>query len=192
MVDLFEREYSDPWHHFEFGNILPNSILDRLKRVPSRLFRIYHTPADERIGNYDEKNLRYFVINTGFSDLISIFTDNQLSKKMQDVYNRDLKYVRFTLMEVFGQRKPFLHCDDPEKLVTVQIFLTNKNKKHFGTWYYKDRTLAKKLPYNDNCGHMFAPIQNVTWHSIPEIKEDNICRRSLLVNYVNTPTEWHL
>lgn len=191
MVDLFEKEHTKPWRHFTFSNLLPTAVLNELKQVPSRLFTSNHTQEDEVTGNYDEKNLRYFIINTGHKSLIDIFTNKNIVNNIQERFNRKLQYVRFTLMEIYGARNIFLHCDDPEKIVTAQIFLTNKNKQGLGTWYYNGNVLAKKLDFNDNCGHIFAPEQGITWHTVPKI-EKNICRRSLLINYVSTPTEWRV
>jgi hypothetical protein len=188
MVRLFEQEFDEPWHHFEFTNLLPSGIVRDLKLISPSLFHVEHTDDDDRMGNYDEKNLRYYRDLPKY--MTTLFTNKYIAHQIEQKLNVQVKYVEFTLVDIFGPRDVFLHCDDIDKTVTVQVYLTDQPDDNLGTWYYdKNKQLKKKLKYRDNCGHVFAPEQNKTWHSLPEVKTD-MCRRSLLINYIKSPTEW--
>jgi|10_taG_2_1085330.scaffolds.fasta_scaffold00094_37 hypothetical protein len=193
MVHLFENRYEEPWEHYEFTDILPDDLIRYLRLVSPHCFYEEHTEGDELTGNYDEKNLKYFHPHN--PHLARLFTTRSTVRSISRAYNITPKYVRFTIMDITGSREVFYHCDDPEKLATIQVYITDKDSAELGTWYYKnhgDTSPVKRIRYKNNCGHTFKPIQGVTWHSIPAVAPDDLPRRSLVINYTNTPTEWKI
>ena len=193
MVNLFETRYLEPWEHYEFSDALPPSIINYLKSIDQSCFYGEHTEQDEQAGNYDEKNLMYFHPNN--PQLVELFTNKFITQQLHAHYNVRPRYVRFTLVDIVGPRDVFCHCDDPEKLVTAQIYITDEDSSKLGTWYYKnhdDTDPAKLVRYRDNCGHVFKPQDNITWHSLPTVTNVDVPRRSLLINYTDTPTKWKI
>lgn len=187
-MNVFQQRSDQPWPHYTFKDILKPSEATLLNDIDASQFFSSHTTSDEKEENYDEKGLKYHYLQA--DNIINKFKEPKLVSNIQDKLNVDLRLQGMSVMlvDVVDSRPEWVHVDDPNKLVTIVIYLGSRIIKKLGTWFYSNKeTLSHYTDFIPNTGYIFKPSPN-TWHSIPEIISipDSV-RRTLMVNYVKIP-----
>lgn len=200
-MDIFENKETAPWLHYTFNNLLPNDILKELSELPvSEFNHDSDNPEDHEIKSIDvDHGVRNdagdtygdtVLHNIKDKKIIDLFRDKNLISKVQEKLNINLsnKVVKAELVEIKNLYKPEIHLDNPNKIITVLVYLKTDKIEESGTWLYdKNKNLHSKLDGTPNSGITFINAPK-TWHRLPIMEEGKeFIRRSLLVTYRHLP-----
>ena len=174
-----------PWKHFIFDNIFSEEDYQTLKDFP-RLQSGYKniTGFRDAIDNRVYLNDKFVHDNPQFKNILRTLNNTDIFEKIFDV-----KLSRCSLRpELIDDRYPFfheVHCDHPDKVLTLLIYIDKDDEQNLASDLYIDEnTHHTKLKWKNNggIGWTIEPNDN-KWHGFKPMKYDGV-RRILIVNWV--------
>ena len=189
-----------PFNHWVLSNCLEEGALDEISfsNIPSGNRMYDGTRAADHTGQGVDGKLRLFITKNNcqnfpyLTKLILSLRNKEMVNKISKIIDKDLSnsYVR---LEVIGDKKGFWlkpHKDISEKLMTMMVWANPYNEaSNLGTDLYdKNFKLVKTIEYIHNSGYFFSSGDD-TWHGL-ELKEIQIERRCIQINYVTFNTDW--
>ena len=174
-----------PWKHFIFDDIFSKEDYQTLKDFP-RLDSGYEniTGFRDAIDNRVYLNDKFVHDNPQFKNILRTLNNTDIFEKIFDV-----KLSRCSLRpELIDDRYPFfheVHCDHPDKVLTLLIYIDKDDEQNLASDLYIDEnTHHTKLKWKNNggIGWTIEPNDN-KWHGFKPMKYDGV-RRILIVNWV--------
>jgi len=180
-VDIIDK----PWKHFIIDDVFSKEDYQILKDFP-RLDSGYEniTGFRDAIDNRVYLNDKFVHDNPQFKNILRTLNNTDIFEKIFDV-----KLSRCSLRpELIDDRYPFfheVHCDHPDKVLTLLIYIDKDDEQNLASDLYIDEnTHHTKLKWKDNggIGWTIEPNDN-KWHGFKPMKYDGV-RRILIVNWV--------
>ena len=174
-----------PWKHFIIDDVFSKEDYQILKDFP-RLDSGYEniTGFRDAIDNRVYLNDKFVHDNPQFKNILRTLNNTDIFEKIFDV-----KLSRCSLRpELIDDRYPFfheVHCDHPDKVLTLLIYIDKDDEQNLASDLYIDEnTHHTKLKWKDNggIGWTIEPNDN-KWHGFKPMKYDGV-RRILIVNWV--------
>ena len=180
-VDIIDK----PWKHFIIDDVFSKEDYQILKDFP-RLDSGYEniTGFRDAIDNRVYLNDKFVHDNPQFKNILRTLNNTDIFEKIFDV-----KLSRCSLRpELIDDRYPFfheVHCDHPDKVLTLLIYIDKDDEQNLASDLYIDEnTHHTKLKWKNNggIGWTIEPNDN-KWHGFKPMKYDGV-RRILIVNWV--------
>ena len=180
-VDIIDK----PWKHFILDDVFSKEDYQILKNFP-RLDSGYEniTGFRDAIDNRVYLNDKFVHDNPQFKNILRTLNNTDIFEKIFDV-----KLSRCSLRpELIDDRYPFfheVHCDHPDKVLTLLIYIDKDDEQNLASDLYIDEnTHHTKLKWKDNggIGWTIEPNDN-KWHGFKPMKYEGV-RRILIVNWV--------
>mgnify|MGYP001390293650 FL=1 len=180
-VDIIDK----PWKHFIIDDVFSKEDYQILKDFP-RLDSGYEniTGFRDAIDNRVYLNDKFVNDNPQFKNILRTLNNTDIFEKIFDV-----KLSRCSLRpELIDDRYPFfheVHCDHPDKVLTLLIYIDKDDEQNLASDLYIDEnTHHTKLKWKNNggIGWTIEPNDN-KWHGFKPMKYDGV-RRILIVNWV--------
>ena len=180
-VDIIDK----PWKHFILDDVFSKEDYQILKDFP-RLDSGYEniTGFRDAIDNRVYLNDKFVHDNPQFKNILRTLNNTDIFEKIFDV-----KLSRCSLRpELIDDRYPFfheVHCDHPDKVLTLLIYIDKDDEQNLASDLYIDEnTHHTKLKWKNNggIGWTIEPNDN-KWHGFKPMKYDGV-RRILIVNWV--------
>ena len=180
-VDIIDK----PWKHFILDDVFSKEDYQILKNFP-RLDSGYEniTGFRDAIDNRVYLNDKFVHDNPQFKNILRTLNNTDIFEKIFDV-----KLSRCSLRpELIDDRYPFfheVHCDHPDKVLTLLIYIDKDDEQNLASDLYIDEnTHHTKLKWKNNggIGWTIEPNDN-KWHGFKPMKYDGV-RRILIVNWV--------
>ena len=180
-VDIIDK----PWKHFILDDVFSKEDYQILKNFP-RLDSGYEniTGFRDAIDNRVYLNDIFVNDNPQFKNILRTLNNTDIFEKIFDV-----KLSRCSLRpELIDDRYPFfheVHCDHPDKVLTLLIYIDKDDEQNLASDLYIDEnTHHTKLKWKNNggIGWTIEPNDN-KWHGFKPMKYDGV-RRILIVNWV--------
>ena len=180
-VDIIDK----PWKHFIIDDVFSKEDYQILKDFP-RLDSGYEniTGFRDAIDNRVYLNDKFVHDNPQFKNILRTLVDTDTFEKIFDV-----KLSRCSLRpELIDDRYPFfheVHCDHPDKVLTLLIYIDKDDEQNLASDLYIDEnTHHTKLKWKNNggIGWTIEPNDN-KWHGFKPMKYEGV-RRILIVNWV--------
>ena len=174
-----------PWKHFIIDDVFSKEDYQILKDFP-RLDSGYEniTGFRDAIDNRVYLNDKFVHDNPQFKNILRTLNNTDIFEKIFDV-----KLSRCSLRpELIDDRYPFfheVHCDHPDKVLTLLIYIDKDDEQNLASDLYIDEnTHHTKLKWKNNggIGWTIEPNDN-KWHGFKPMKYDGV-RRILIVNWV--------
>ena len=174
-----------PWKHFIIDDVFSKEDYQILKDFP-RLDSGYEniTGFRDAIDNRVYLNDKFVNDNPQFKNILRTLNNTDVFEKIFDV-----KLSRCSLRpELIDDRYPFfheVHCDHPDKVLTLLIYIDKDDKQNLASDLYVDEnTHHTKLKWKNNggIGWTIEPNDN-KWHGFKPMKYRGV-RRILIVNWV--------
>jgi len=174
-----------PWKHFIIDNVFSKEDYQTLKDFP-RLDSGYEniTGFRDAIDNRVFLNDKFVSENSNFRSILKTLNNTDIFKK---IFGVDLKNCSLR-PELIDDRYPFfheVHCDHPDKVLTLLIYIDKDDKQNLASDLYVDKnTHHTKLKWKDNggIGWTIEPNDN-KWHGFKPMKYKGV-RRILICNWV--------
>ena len=174
-----------PWKHFIIDDVFSKEDYQILKDFP-RLDSGYEniTGFRDAIDNRVYLNDKFVNDNPQFKNILRTLNNTDVFEKIFDV-----KLSRCSLRpELIDDRYPFfheVHCDHPDKVLTLLIYIDKDDEQNLASDLYIDEnTHHTKLKWKNNggIGWTIEPNDN-KWHGFKPMKYRGV-RRILIVNWV--------
>jgi len=174
-----------PWKHFIIDDVFSKEDYQILKDFP-RLDSGYEniTGFRDAIDNRVYLNDKFVNDNPQFKNILRTLNNTDVFEKIFDV-----KLSRCSLRpELIDDRYPFfheVHCDHPDKVLTLLIYIDKDDEQNLASDLYVDEnTHHTKLKWKNNggIGWTIEPNDN-KWHGFKPMKYRGV-RRILIVNWV--------
>jgi len=174
-----------PWKHFIIDDVFSKEDYQILKDFP-RLDSGYEniTGFRDAIDNRVYLNDKFVHDNPQFKNILRTLNNTDIFEKIFDV-----KLSRCSLRpELIDDRYPFfheVHCDHPDKVLTLLIYIDKDDEQNLASDLYIDEnTHHTKLKWKNNggIGWTIEPNDN-KWHGFKPMKYEGV-RRILIVNWV--------
>ena len=180
-VDIIDK----PWKHFIIDDVFSKEDYQILKDFP-RLDSGYEniTGFRDAIDNRVYLNDKFVNDNPQFKNILRTLNNTDVFEKIFDV-NLNRCSLR---PELIDDRYPFfheVHCDHPDKVLTLLIYIDKDDKQNLASDLYIDEnTHHTKLKWKNNggIGWTIEPNDN-KWHGFKPMKYRGV-RRILIVNWV--------
>ena len=180
-VDIIDK----PWKHFIIDDVFSKEDYQILKDFP-RLDSGYEniTGFRDAIDNRVYLNDKFVNDNPQFKNILRTLNNTDVFEKIFDV-NLNRCSLR---PELIDDRYPFfheVHCDHPDKVLTLLIYIDKDDKQNLASDLYVDEnTHHTKLKWKNNggIGWTIEPNDN-KWHGFKPMKYEGV-RRILIVNWV--------
>ena len=180
-VDIIDK----PWKHFIIDDVFSKEDYQILKDFP-RLDSGYEniTGFRDAIDNRVYLNDKFVNDNPQFKNILRTLNNTDVFEKIFDV-NLNRCSLR---PELIDDRYPFfheVHCDHPDKVLTLLIYIDKDDKQNLASDLYIDEnTHHTKLKWKNNggIGWTIEPNDN-KWHGFKPMKYEGV-RRILIVNWV--------
>ena len=174
-----------PWKHFIIDDVFSKEDYQTLKDFP-RLDSGYEniTGFRDAIDNRVFLNDKFVSENSNFRSILKTLNNTDIFKK---IFGVDLKNCSLR-PELIDDRYPFfheVHCDHPDKVLTLLIYIDKDDKQNLASDLYVDKnTHHTKLKWKDNggIGWTIEPNDN-KWHGFKPMKYKGV-RRILICNWV--------
>ena len=174
-----------PWKHFIIDDVFSKEDYQILKDFP-RLDSGYEniTGFRDAIDNRVYLNDKFVNDNPQFKNILRTLNNTDVFEKIFDV-NLNRCSLR---PELIDDRYPFfheVHCDHPDKVLTLLIYIDKDDKQNLASDLYVDEnTHHTKLKWKNNggIGWTIEPNDN-KWHGFKPMKYEGV-RRILIVNWV--------
>ena len=174
-----------PWKHFIIDDVFSKEDYQTLKDFP-RLDSGYEniTGFRDAIDNRVFLNDKFVSENSNFRSILKTLNNTDIFKK---IFGVDLKNCSLR-PELIDDRYPFfheVHCDHPDKVLTLLIYIDKDDKQNLASDLYVDKnTHHTKLKWKDNggIGWTIEPNDN-KWHGFKPMKYEGV-RRILICNWV--------
>ena len=174
-----------PWKHIIFDNFLSEKDYKVLKDFP-KLESGYDTITGFRdtIDNRVFLNENFCKKNSQFKPMMKFLNNDEYFGKM---FNVDLSDCSLR-PELVDDRYPFfheVHCDHPDKALTILVYIDKDDKQNLASDLYTDEeTHHTKLKWKDNGGIGWTIEKNDNkWHGFNPMKYKGV-RRVLILNWV--------
>ena len=180
-VDIIDK----PWKHFIIDDVFSKEDYQILKDFP-RLDSGYEniTGFRDAIDNRVYLNDKFVNDNPQFKNILRTLNNTDVFEKIFDI-----KLSRCSLRpELIDDRYPFfheVHCDHPDKVLTLLIYIDKDDEQNLASDLYVDKnTHHTKLKWKNNggIGWTIEPNDN-KWHGFKPMKYEGV-RRILIVNWV--------
>ena len=174
-----------PWKHFIFDDIFSKEDYQTLKDFP-RLDSGYEniTGFRDAIDNRVFLNDKFVSKNPQFKSVLRTLNDTESFEKIfgVDLINCSLR------PELIDDRYPFfheVHCDHPDKVLTMLIYIDKDDEQNLASDLYIDKnTHHTKLKWKDNGGIGWTIEPNDDkWHGFKPMEYKGV-RRILIINWV--------
>ena len=174
-----------PWKHFIIDDVFSKEDYQILKDFP-RLDSGYEniTGFRDAIDNRVYLNDKFVNDNPQFKNILRTLNNTDVFEKIFDV-----KLSRCSLRpELIDDRYPFfheVHCDHPDKVLTLLIYIDKDDEQNLASDLYVDEnTHHTKLKWKNNggIGWTIEPNDN-KWHGFKPMEYEGV-RRILIVNWV--------
>ena len=174
-----------PWKHFIIDDVFSKEDYQILKDFP-RLDSGYEniTGFRDAIDNRVYLNDKFVNDNPQFKNILRTLNNTDVFEKIFDI-----KLSRCSLRpELIDDRYPFfheVHCDHPDKVLTLLIYIDKDDEQNLASDLYVDKnTHHTKLKWKNNggIGWTIEPNDN-KWHGFKPMKYRGV-RRILIVNWV--------
>ena len=174
-----------PWKHFIIDDVFSKEDYQILKDFP-RLDSGYEniTGFRDAIDNRVYLNDKFVNDNPQFKNILRTLNNTDVFEKIFDI-----KLSRCSLRpELIDDRYPFfheVHCDHPDKVLTLLIYIDKDDEQNLASDLYVDEnTHHTKLKWKNNggIGWTIEPNDN-KWHGFKPMKYRGV-RRILIVNWV--------
>ena len=174
-----------PWEHFIFNEFFSKNDYQILKDFP-RLESSYEniTGFRDAIDNRVFLNDKFVSKNPQFKSVLRTLNDTESFEKIfgVDLINCSLR------PELIDDRYPFfheVHCDHPDKVLTMLIYIDKDDEQNLASDLYIDKnTHHTKLKWKDNGGIGWTIEPNDDkWHGFKPMKYNGV-RRILIINWV--------
>lgn len=180
-VDIIDK----PWKHFIIDDVFSKEDYQILKDFP-RLDSGYEniTGFRDAIDNRVYLNDKFVNDNPQFKNILRTLNNTDVFEKIFDV-NLNRCSLR---PELIDDRYPFfheVHCDHPDKVLTLLIYIDKDDEQNLASDLYIDEnTHHTKLKWKNNggIGWTIEPNDN-KWHGFKPMKYEGV-RRILIVNWV--------
>ena len=180
-VDIIDK----PWKHFIIDDVFSKEDYQILKDFP-RLDSGYEniTGFRDAIDNRVYLNDKFVHDNPQFKNILRTLIDTDTFEK---IFNINLSNCSLR-PELIDDRYPFfheVHCDHPDKVLTLLIYIDKDDEQNLASDLYIDEnTHHTKLKWKNNggIGWTIEPNDN-KWHGFKPMKYDGV-RRILIVNWV--------
>ena len=180
-VDIIDK----PWKHFIIDDVFSKEDYQILKDFP-RLDSGYEniTGFRDAIDNRVYLNDKFVNDNPQFKNILRTLNNTDVFEKIFDV-NLNRCSLR---PELIDDRYPFfheVHCDHPDKVLTMLIYIDKDDEQNLASDLYIDEnTHHTKLKWKNNggVGWTIEPNDN-KWHGFKPMKYEGV-RRILIVNWV--------
>ena len=180
-VDIIDK----PWKHFILDDVFSKEDYQILKNFP-RLDSGYEniTGFRDAIDNRVYLNDKFVHDNPQFKNILRTLIDTDTFEK---IFNINLSNCSLR-PELIDDRYPFfheVHCDHPDKVLTLLIYIDKDDEQNLASDLYIDEnTHHTKLKWKDNggIGWTIEPNDN-KWHGFKPMKYEGV-RRILIVNWV--------
>lgn len=178
----------DPYRHWLIKDILPSDVAKAVITLPFAVPKIEDTKGKRETSN----KIRTFISPEAADSfpccrsLIQAFSDPDVAALLGHHIERDLEgsYLRIEYCQDAGGFWLEPHVDHPDKLLTLQIYLSDHpDAVKWGTDIVdSERKVVRSVESHFNSAFLFAPAKD-TWHAFHKRPIDGI-RRSLIINYV--------
>jgi hypothetical protein len=179
------RNKNKPWKHIIFDNFLSQKNYKVLKEFP-RLESGYDTITGFRdtIKNRIFLNENFCEKNPQFKPTMKFLNNDKYFSK---IFNVDLSMCSLR-PELVDDRYPFfheVHCDHPDKALTILIYIDKDDKQNLASDLYIDQeTHHTKLKWKDNGGIGWTIEEDDNkWHGFSPMEYKGV-RRVLILNWV--------
>jgi len=184
----------DPFFYCRFKDMLTDECVAQLLKLPVVGSQV-ETGFDGKREYNNSKRIFLSKLNQKefpvVSDIIEVFDSKWVRTAISDIHGTDIMKNSLRIEYCIDTTGFWLqpHLDIKEKLVTMQIYLSDKDEvsiEHWGTdLYIGPETYRYTIPFRSNSGYLFFPGKD-TWHGLEKGKISNNCvRRSLIINYVS-------
>ena len=174
-----------PWKHFIFDNIFSEEDYQTLKDFPRLQSGYKHiTGFRDAIDNRVFLNDEFVSKNPQFKSVLRTLNDTESFEKIFDVNLTNCS----PRPELIDDRYPFfheVHCDHPDKVLTMLIYIDKDDEQNLASDLYIDKnTHHTKLKWKDNGGIGWTIEPNDDkWHGFKPMEYKGI-RRILIINWV--------
>ena len=174
-----------PWKHFIFDDVFSKEDYQTLKDFP-RLESGYKniTGFRDAIDNRVFLNDKFVSENPQFKSVLRTLNDTESFEKIFGVNLIDCS----PRPELIDDRYPFfheVHCDHPDKVLTMLIYIDKDDEQNLASDLYIDKnTHHTKLKWKDNGGIGWTIEPNDDkWHGFKPMEYKGV-RRILIINWV--------
>lgn len=187
-----------PWEHFIIDDFLEKSFYNELKKDFDSL-NWFHDNKGKYRNEWRRSKIRIYqggkneINKPSFTKLINLFKNEKFAKSVVNKFKkiRCKEYPNNIWIEMDTFIKDFsyrIHFDSKPKYVTFLIYLPDdeNDPQELGTKMYdKKKEFVKNAPYNKNTCFIFAPNDDITWHSMDykNINNNDVKRKSIQIFY---------